>query len=222
MIKVISLFKRRPDLSLEAFTQHWIGTHAELVRRVPGIRHYVQSQTIASGYRKGEPAFDGMAALWYEDTDAMRRAAEAPESREAMEDNRNFLYPSSFVSIHTEEVIQLDRPTNPSMVKSAEFPIRLSQLTPEEFHRHWTEVHGPLATKLPQMRRYVQSHARPSSYRDGRTPPIDGVAEVWFDDTDAMREAAKTIEYRNVRADEPNFIDQGRLKVIITRERVII
>lgn len=222
MIKVISLFKRKPELSVEAFTKHWISTHAELVRQVPGIRRYVQSQTIASAYRKGEPIYDGMAELWYDDTAAMRRAADAPVSREAFADNRNFLDLNSFVSIHTEEVIQLDGPTNLSMVKLAEFPIRPTTLTPEEFHRYWSEVHGPLAAKIPQMRRYIQSHARLSSYRDGRIPPFDGVAEVWFDGTDAMRESAKAIEYKLVREDEPNFIDQSKLQFIITRERIII
>jgi uncharacterized protein (TIGR02118 family) len=72
------------------------------------------------------------------------------------------------------------------------------------------------------MRRYVQSHARPSAYRDGRNPFIDGVAQVWFDDTNAMRESAKTTEYAAVRADEPNFIDVSRLSFIITQERIII
>jgi hypothetical protein len=72
------------------------------------------------------------------------------------------------------------------------------------------------------MRRYIQSHARLSSYRDGRIPPFDGVAEVWFDGTDAMRESAKAIEYKLVREDEPNFIDQSKLQFIITRERIII
>jgi hypothetical protein len=48
------------------------------------------------------------------------------------------------------------------------------------------------------------------------------VAQVWFDDTSAMRASALTEEYQAVREDEPNFIDQQALDVIITRERVII
>ena len=83
-------------------------------------------------------------------------------------------------------------------------------------------MHGPLGATIKQMRRYVQSHARPSAYRDGRNPFIDGVAQVWFDDTNAMRESAKTTEYAAVRADEPNFIDVSRLSFIITQERFII
>src|SRR5207253_11256391 len=68
----------------------------------------------------------------------------------------------------------------------------------------WSSVHGPLGAKIPMVRRYVQCHVRPAAYRDGRQPPYDGVAEVWFDSTAAMRESATTPEFRAVRADEPD------------------
>jgi hypothetical protein len=31
-------------------------------------------------------------------------------------------------------------------------------LTDEEFFRYWKDVHGPLGTRLPGLRRLVQSH----------------------------------------------------------------
>jgi len=222
MIKVISAFKRKPGMGLDAFTSYWRTTHAEAVKKVPEIRKYVQSQTIESGYRKGEPIYDGIAELWYEDTAAMHRAAATPEARAALADDEDFIDMKSFATILTEEVVQKDGPANPSMVKLVEFVYRKPQMDVPSFQQYWREIHGPLAAKIPQMRRYVQSNVRLSSYRDGRTPLCDGTAQVWFDGTDAMRESAKTAQYAATRADEPNFIDQPRLRFIITRERVII
>jgi len=49
----------------------------------------------------------------------------------------------------------------------------------------------------------------------------DGAAEVWFDDTQAMRALTGTKEYAAVRADEPNFIDLSTMGSIITEEHVI-
>jgi len=222
MIKIISTVCRKPGMNLDDFTAYWRTTHADAVKRVSGIRRYVQSQTIASGYRKGQPPYDGIAEIWYDDIATARRAAATPEAAEALKDDDNFLDMKRFASIVTDEVVQLDGQTAPSMVKLTEFVVRRPDLDPVAFHKYWTEVHGPLGATIKQMRRYVQSHARPSSYRDGRTPFIDGVAQVWFEDTNAMRESATTPEYAAVRADEPNFIDTSHLSFIITQERVII
>ena len=163
-----------------------------------------------------------MAEIYYDSVGDMQAAAISGAARDALEDDRHFLDMSSMVTLLTDEVVQKECTVNPSMVKLAEFPNRRNDLEPGEFHRYWTEVHGPLAAKIPQMRRYVQSHLRPSAYRGGRQPLYDGVAQVWFDDTDAMRASALTPEYKAVREDEPNFIDQQPLEVIITRERIVI
>jgi uncharacterized protein (TIGR02118 family) len=189
---------------------------------VPGVRHYVQSQTLGSIYAKREPGYDGIAELWYEDSAAMHQAAATPAARAALKDDDHFLDMSTFVSLLTEEVVIREAEINPSVVKLVEFPVRLRSVVPEEFHRYWREQHGPLASRLPQMRRYVQSHARASAYRGGRNPPFDGLAEVWFDSTAQMREAERTAEYAAIRPDEPNFIDQAATRFIITQERVII
>jgi uncharacterized protein (TIGR02118 family) len=222
MVKVISAIRRKPGMELAAFTDYWITTHAAVVKKVPGIRRYVQSQTIASGYAKREPRYDGIAEIWYDDVETMRRAAASSEARSALADDDNFIDMKDFGSILTDEVIQREGATSPSMVKMVALVRRLASVDAEFFHKYWRETHGPLAANIPQMRRYVQSHVRASAYRDGRTPLWDGAAEVWFEDTAAMRESEKTAQYRAVRNDEPNFLDQARTSFIITRERVII
>lgn len=222
MVKFISAFKRKPGMSIEAFTEYWRTTHAEAVMKVPNLKRYVQSQTIESAYRIGEPVYDGFAELWYEDIASMRRAADSAVSAAALNDDINFIDMSSFANVLTDEIVQKEGPRDPSMLKIATFLFRKPGLEIEPFQRYWREKHGPLAAKIPQLRRYVQSHARPSSYRDGRTPAFDGVAEVWLDDIQAARESAKTAEYAAVRADELNFLDQQRACFIITRERVFI
>jgi len=37
MIKRVSLVRRHPDLSKEAFLEHWLGAHADIVRRPAGL-----------------------------------------------------------------------------------------------------------------------------------------------------------------------------------------
>lgn len=220
MIKAIHFIKRKPGMELETFRAYWLGRHAELVSKVPGVRSYVQSHTLLSIYKKREPVWDGIAELVYDDIDAMRRVADLPESRAANEDTGNFADLTRGGTLLTEEVVQKEGPTNPSMVKMAGFAIRKIGTSPEAFQKYWREIHGPLACKIPQVRRYVQCHVRLSAYRDGRQPIYDGVALTWFDNTSDMRE--KPPEYRAIRRDEPNFLELHPENIILTKEHVII
>lgn len=220
MIKAIYFLKRKPGMDLEAFRSYWLGRHAELVCKVPGLRSYVQCHTRLSGYKKGEPIWDGIAELGYDDIDAMRRVAGLEESRAATEDTANFADMNRAGALLTTEVVQKDGPANPSMVKMAGFATRKRGMTVEAFQLYWKDVHGPLACKIPQLRRYVQCHPLMSSYRNGMQPIYDGVALSWFDGTDAMRE--KPPEYRAIRRDEPNLLELHPENIIITQEHVII
>jgi uncharacterized protein (TIGR02118 family) len=218
MVKSINFLKRKPGMSVAAFQEYWRTTHAELVKKVPGLRKYLQCHTLLSGYRRGEPVYDGVAELWYDNTDVMRRIADLPESRVALADDENFLDMSRMTFILTQEYEQKEGPTTSSMVKLVEFVTRKPGMEVEAFQEYWRTIHGPLAAKIPMIRRYVQCHTRLSAYRAGRQPLYDGIAEVWFDSTDTMRQSEKTPEYATVRADEPNFINGSKLGFIITKE----
>ena len=71
---------------------------------------------------------------------------------------------------------------------------------PEAFERHYTEVHVPLASTLPGLRRYVRSHPRGMG---GDAPYL--VAELWFDDADALKAALKSSAMAETAADAQTF-----------------
>jgi len=222
MVKAIYFIRRKPGMELEAFRSYWLGPHADLVRKVPELRKYVQCHTLDSGYRNHEPVYDGVAELWFDDTDSMRRVAQTRESRAVADDDAAFIDMSAFGFILAREWVQKDGPTHASMVKMVEFITRKPSMSVEEFQAHWGNVHGPLASKLSAVRRYVQCHVRPSAYREGRTPRYDGVAEVWFDSIEAMRASQRAPEYPAVHDDEARFLAPGRPPFIIAREHLII
>jgi uncharacterized protein (TIGR02118 family) len=95
------------------------------------------------------------------------------------------------------------------------------ELSVEEFQRYWRETHGPIAGRIPGLRRYVQCHVVPELYGD-RQPPYDGAAELWFDDLDAMRIAMKSPEVAAALEDEKNFIDHSRVASFVTIEKPVI
>jgi uncharacterized protein (TIGR02118 family) len=222
MVKAVSFFKRKPGMPVEAFQAYWLRDHPAVVVRLPGVRRYVQSHTLLAGYRKGEPIYDGIAELWFEDTKAMHALRGTKEMEAVAADEAIFIDRGTMRLILTEEHVIKDGPAPPGGAKNVEFVTRKPGLAVDEFQRYWREVHGPLAAQIPMIRRYEQSHTRPSAYERGRTPAYDGVAITWFDDTRAMRASAGTAQYARVRADEPNFIAPGDAPFIITTEHVII
>jgi len=107
------------------------------------------------------------------------------------------------------------------MLKLIAFFKRKPGVSVDDFRRHWRTRHAELVVKQRGMRRYVQNHVLPSSYRT-REPAFDGVAEAWFDDLDAMRALAPSAEYAAVRADEANFIDAASMGVVLADELVVV
>jgi uncharacterized protein (TIGR02118 family) len=79
-----------------------------------------------------------------------------------------------------------------------------------EFHRHWRDVHGPIASAFPRLRLYVQSHRIPFG-QELAEPPFDGVAEVLVDDEETLQTLLSSDGYQQeALADERDFIDMDR------------
>ena len=205
MVKVVAFFKRKPGTAVEDFQNYWRTTHAEVVKKLPGLRRYVQSHTLVSGYKKGEPVYDGTAELWYDNTDALRALATTKELAATQTDELNFIDRSTMGQIFTEEHVIKDGAIPANGVKNIEFVTHKPGMSIEAFQKHWREIHGPLGASIPVVRRYVQSHTRLSAYTSGKTPAYDGVAITWFDDTQAMRVSATTPEYDRTRADAVSY-----------------
>ena len=92
------------------------------------------------------------------------------------------------------------------MVKALTFLKRKAGMSVAEFQEYWRTRHREVVIQLPGVRRYVQSHVLPAAYAKSE-PVHDGIAEVWADDTDALRAMTGSPEHTRVQADEAQFID---------------
>src|SRR6476620_10806260 len=107
------------------------------------------------------------------------------------------------------------------------FITRKPDMDEARFHRYWREVHAPIVVKIPQLRRYVQSHridtTRTNSAYDDNVSTYDGVAEVHLDGLDAFAALLKTREYlEGALADEQNFLDLTRVEWMATTDHVML
>lgn len=89
------------------------------------------------------------------------------------------------------------------MIKTVTLLSRRPDLSAEEFHRHWREVHAPLVWAMPGVRRYVQ--CRPVNIA-GKEARYDGIAEVWYDSLEDLQKTIGSPECKALLADEKNFM----------------
>jgi uncharacterized protein (TIGR02118 family) len=109
------------------------------------------------------------------------------------------------------------------MIKSISLLTRKDGWTHEAFMKHWVETHAPLAHAVPGLRRYVQSHITGERTRPdipATEVDVDGIAELWYDDREAMQRALASPESRRLHADGALFI--GRIKTFIVEEKVVV
>jgi len=223
MIKAITCIKRKQGMEVDEFQSYWRNNHANVVTSLPNINRYIQSHALIGGYRKGELPYDGIAEIWVESVDVFRAWAGSREYEALEQDEKNFIDRSKTVLILTQEHVIKEGPVSSSSLKNVEFIARKSDMLVDEFQAYWRNVHGPIASEIAMISRYVQSHTLPAAYRDGRRPLIDGCAITWFDNIDAMRRSAGSAAYERTRADESNFINTTKeVPFIITKEHIIV
>lgn len=85
-----------------------------------------------------------------------------------------------------------------------------------QFHSYWRENHSKLASQLPGLKGYHQNHVtdkaqRGISYKRG-PEAVDGISQLWFDDSQRMGDAFSQALGEKLMNDENHFI--GHLRIV--------
>lgn len=102
MLKVVSLLKRKEDLSLEDF-RHWaLEQHPVLGKQLPGMRQYRMSVVLNDD---PDLPYHAVSEFWFDDNEARIAAFGTPQGKAAAEDAASHC--ASRVHLLTEEKIIL-------------------------------------------------------------------------------------------------------------------
>jgi len=88
MIKVVAIITRRPELDRGEFLRYWQNEHPAYVRRLTGIRRYVQNAAV-DGYRQWP--CDGIAELWFDSVHDVAIAFRGPAADALREHEEHFI-----------------------------------------------------------------------------------------------------------------------------------
>ena len=104
------------------------------------------------------------------------------------------------------------------MIKLISLVQRKKRFSPKAFEHHWLKVHAPIAANIPGLLGFrINISLEPG---DPIPEGYDGVAEMWFDNRKALRDALNSKEWDAVRADGARFVENST--EVITREHIIV
>jgi len=100
MVRRIALVRRKDGMTWEEFWAHYTGPHAEIVRRMPGLRRLVLSRP--TGEQVTE--WDAVGELWFDSAEEIARAFAHPEIAALLQADRPLFLGASQVVVVEEAV----------------------------------------------------------------------------------------------------------------------
>jgi uncharacterized protein (TIGR02118 family) len=220
MIHIHYFITRKESVDDAAFHRYWLETHGPIVKRIKQLRMHVQSHRIP--YAGTNSSYDGEGEVLIDSLTVLAEMTKIPEYLEgALADEPNFIDLKRVEAMATEDHVIVDGPIGSSLVKGVYQLKHKDGMSVDEFRKYWIEVHGDLGSKLPGLRRYVQSHLVDDAYLYAR-PHFDGVAQLWFDSADSMRAAFDSPQGKALGEDGPKFTDMAALRFFVAQEHIVI
>jgi uncharacterized protein (TIGR02118 family) len=104
------------------------------------------------------------------------------------------------------------------MIKFMVVLYRRHDLSVEEFAANLRQIHGPMAQRLPGLRRYIQNHVAIDLSR--KHPGWDAIVELFWDDRPSMEAAWHSPEGTAATQHLRDFVDLEKTTWAIVDEEV--
>ena len=228
MIVRMGLLDRKPDWTREEFRRHWRETHGPIAARLPGLRSYLQHHVTDSvqrgiSYKRGPEQLDGFSELAFDDAAAMQAAFRSDVAPSLVEDEARFIGRLRIIAVDRREIIPPVQ--GKRLIKRMSLLRRRADVDAETFDREWRIEHARLLRLMPGVDGYRQNLVVERQVVKG-TPcshdelPIDGVVELWFEDTEALNRAFASPQGAQAMKHAESFIDE--ITTFIVETHVVV
>lgn len=190
----MGLLRKKAEWSSDDFRAYWRDHHGPLAAGAPGLRAYWQNAVTdrlqrGIAYERGPWDFDGISQLFFDHAPQSSQAfANGEIAARLVADERHFLGDLHIVTAEQSVVVPVpEDAVRGKLLKRMSTLKRRPDITEDDFRREW-KVHADFVRKMPGVAGYRQNvivarervKGRPCGYDD---LPIDGVVELWFEDT---------------------------------------
>lgn len=88
MFKLIILLTKKQAMGDDEFVRYFLDVHAPLAKKMPGLRKYV-ANIVQKPPNRG-PDYHGVAELWFDDRETMKKAFSSPQGEVTQKDSEKF------------------------------------------------------------------------------------------------------------------------------------
>ena len=177
MINAITIIKKKQGLTYEKFQNYWKNEHAEIVTRSPLVGTYVQSHPIYNDELTFEDTIDGIAEIWFEDTNAMRSLAATNQYKDIQDDEKVFIDGSAVRLIIAEDIITVEGDV--SDYKLIIFMKKPSNVELTDFRKKLVDMASHYSKK--NLTRMKVSLPKIAGYKGDKIPAWDAILTFWLD-----------------------------------------
>jgi uncharacterized protein (TIGR02118 family) len=97
MIQGLFQLQHQMGVKVEDFRSYWAQVHAPIVKALPGLRHYQQCVCVDETYHWGDPRWDGVEEVWFDNYEMAQQAINSTEfQRSFLPDFANFCEPPTY------------------------------------------------------------------------------------------------------------------------------
>jgi uncharacterized protein (TIGR02118 family) len=227
----MGLIRKKADWSQEEFRTYWREHHGRLAAQAPGLRGYWQNHVTEHLQRgidfpRGPWDFDGFSQLWFDGVAQANSAfSDGSLAADLIADENHFIGTLHIVTAEQRVVIDVpEPPVRSQLLKRMSTLKRRADISEEDFRREW-RIHGDHVRKMAGVSGYRQNvlvarelnKGVPCSYED---LPIDGIVELWFENTAALEQAFGSPEGRTTMAHANTFLEE--ITAFVVQEHQIV
>ena len=177
MINAITIIKKKQGLTYKKFQNYWKNEHAEIVTRSSLVGTYVQSHPIYNDKLIFEDTIDGIAEIWFDNTNAMRSLAATKEYKDIQDDEKVFIEGSAVRLIIAEDIITVEGDV--SDYKFIIFMNKSSNVELTDFRNDLVDTASQYSKK--HVNRMKVSLPKIAGYKGDKSPAWDAILTFWLD-----------------------------------------
>lgn len=225
MIKLVTLLKRRGDMTRDEFEQRWKNVHAPMAAVFPGLRGYVLSFSILPG----EPLADGVAQLWFDDRAGAQQSYASDIGRSGSDDATRYLSRRDHLLV-SEQWVSAPETGAPKAFKLMAGYRRPPTMPRKDFISAFCKVDRSLLrsslgsdvirTCIDEAGQQLNSGVEGNLELLHQDAVFDALVEAWYDDAETLLAAGKT--YQNSSAHLQLVETSASSEMFLLQENVIV